>query len=51
MTETESYNAGLKQAQWQVTKAMLALSVTDCLYAETKRLLKFIHDEIEKKMK
>lgn len=47
----EAYNAGLKQAQWQVTKAMLGLSVTDSLYQETKQLLKFIHDEIEKEMK
>ncbi len=51
MTNNDLYNAGLKQAQWQVTKAMLALSVTDGLYAETKRLLKFIYDEIEKELK
>ena len=49
--ERFAYNTGLKQAQWQVTKAMLALSYNDILYAETKRLLKFIHDEIEKEMK
>lgn len=53
MTNEEifAYNTGLKQAQWQITKAMLALSYEDILYDETKQLLKFIHDEIEKEKK
>lgn len=50
-----SYNSGLKEAQWQVTKAMLALE-TQFEYNEpfsaeqVKNLLKFIHDEMEKKL-
>ena len=47
--ENSGYNAGLKQAQWQITKAMLALG--DDLPPKTKRLLRFIYDEIEKEMK
>ena len=49
MTLEEAYNAGIKQAQWQVTKAMMA--VDSEIPPKTKRLLKFIHDEIEKELK
>ncbi len=51
--EIFAFNVGLKQAQWQITKAMLALSLSFdiCDIPEIKRLLKFIHDEIEKEKK
>jgi len=47
---TEREAIGLKQAQWQITKAMLALDLEFDM-PEVKRLLKFIHDEIEKEKK
>lgn len=51
ITEDEKriYNYGIKQAQWQITKAILALE--DSIPHETKRLLKIIHDNIEKELK
>ena len=52
--EIKAFNIGLKQAQWQITKAMLALTLElDVLYSVTdiKNLMKFIHDEIEKEKK
>jgi hypothetical protein len=52
--EIKAFNFGLKQAQWQITKAMLALTLElDVLYSVTdiKNLMKFIHDEIEKEKK
>lgn len=50
--EIFAYNAGLKQASYQLTKAMMALEI-DEIFAinDIKRLLKFIHDEIEKEKK
>lgn len=51
ITEDEKriYNYGIKQAQWHITKAMMALNRE--IPPKTKRILKFIHDEIEKEMK
>lgn len=49
--EINAFNIGLKQAQWQITKALLGLGTTDVLDARTKRILKFIYDEIEKEKK
>lgn len=52
--DEETYNLGLKHAQWQITKAMLALSSELGLimtYFDVHKLLKFIHDEIEKEIK
>lgn len=52
MTPEDSlYNLGLIKAQWHITKAMLALEVTNSIDKETKSLLKFIHDEIQKEIK
>lgn len=53
MTDDErlAFNLGLSQAQWQVSKAMMGLSYTRVLDKETKQLLKFIYDEIEKEKK
>jgi hypothetical protein len=48
------FNTGLKQAQWQVTKAMFALDVFDLAIEDKEKvkvLLKFIRDEIGKEMK
>ena len=47
--EITAFNIGLKQAQWQITKAMLAAD--NEIPPKTKRILKFIHDEIEKELK
>lgn len=49
--EIFAYNAGLKQAQWQVTKAMLALDLDGKIKKEIRTILKFIYDEIEKELK
>lgn len=49
--EIFAYNAGLNQAKWQITKAMLAMEYNDDMTARIKSLLKFIHDEIEKEKK
>jgi len=51
ITEDEKriYNYGIKQAQFHITKAMLALDSE--IPPKTKRLLKFIYDEIEKELK
>ena len=50
--EIVAYNAGLKQAQWQITKAMMGLTVDEFIDGffgvnDIRKLLKFIHDEIE----
>ena len=47
--EINIYNYGIKQARWHITKAMLALDSD--IPPKTKRILKFIHDEIEKELK
>lgn len=52
--EIFAFNAGLEQAKWQITKAMMALNIElDVLYSVTdiKNIMKFIHDEIEKEKK
>ena len=49
MTLEEAYNAGLNQAKWQVTKAMLALHSE--IDVKTRKLLKFICDEIDRERK
>lgn len=49
--EIFSYNTGLDQEKWNITKAMMAMDFKDILTPEVKRLLKFIHDEIEKEKK
>lgn len=56
--EIFAFNTGLKQAQWQITKAMMRLESIDLIGVDLelhgnqiKQILKFIHDEIEKEMK
>lgn len=60
LTESEifAFNTGLKQAQWQITKAMMSLESIDLIGvdlelhgSQIKQILKFIHDEIAKEMK
>lgn len=46
--EIFAFNTGLGQAQWQITKAMMALDLHGNAGKEIKTILKFIHDEIEK---
>lgn len=43
------YNYGILQAQFHITKAMLALDSE--IPPKTKRILKFIYDEIGKELK
>ena len=50
--EIFAFNTGLRQAQWQISKAMMALKIDVSLSPfEVRELLKFMYDEIEKEMK